>query len=110
MGAMEARPPSTGRHEEPVQLYQRRIRRTGQDTKEYRKYKELSQRLWFLPAGCTRGSAALVMMKHENQNGNLPNGRATWVELENLYGGRTLDERPAQLLRLEMRLNNTTCV
>ncbi len=47
-----------------------------EESKEYRAYVESSQQLWFMLAGYTRGSAALVIMKHENKLGNQPNGRA----------------------------------
>ncbi len=67
-------------------------------SQKYIAYKESSQQLWFTLAGCTRGSAALVLMKHESPLGNPPDGRAAWLELENLYGGKARDERPAQLL------------
>ncbi|CAN0511716.1 unnamed protein product, partial [Discosporangium mesarthrocarpum] len=55
----------------------------------------------------TRGSAAVVVMKHE-RNGS-PDGRAAWLELERVYGGRAEVQRSMQLISLEMKLREMYC-
>lgn len=37
------------------------------------------------------------MVKRFGHNGH-PSGRKAWVELERMYGGKYIDERPAQIL------------
>ena len=65
------------------------------------------QSLWFLLAQATRGSAALVVKRFEH-NGQL-DGREAWIELERIYGGKEIDERPAQILALDGKLREARC-
>ena len=68
--------------------------------RRYAEHTTKIQSLWFPLAQATRGSAALVVMRFEH-NGN-PNGREAWIELERIYGGKEIDERPAQILALHL--------
>lgn len=47
-------------------------------------------------------------MKRFEDNG-LPNGREAWIELERIYGGNEMEQRPAQLLDLGGKLRETRC-
>lgn len=43
------------------------------------------------------------------ENNEHPNGKEAWIELEHVYGGKEIIERPAQILALDGRVGEARC-
>ena len=48
------------------------------------------------------------MVKRFEHDGR-PDGREAWIELERIYGGKEIDERPSQILALDGKLREARC-